>query len=324
MKKTLLLLLVMAATLQSCYQKPETIANNDIDPKLRETIKAKNDSLFEALSDSNSKVLEKLGSEKFNKFLVAKLNGVIWPFRKGYLTTDHEVYEEFYNKHTTVPDNSTIISAANGYTLTFQNEAKETYVSLLTSSYMGIDDYLITVIYCKRGNDWKIEEITAGLLSVYGKNAAQSYALAKEYYEKGYEWDAYQQLNIARQLLEPAQKLIKYPEEEEIMRDYESMDNKINSTYTMPQPIESINTKPIIQQLAVVKNAEGIFPLISYTTQIRLSDSVSLNNELKNIKAEVKEKFKWINFKQKYIYYRAYNVSGNGLLEDSYTFTEKN
>lgn len=324
MKKTLLLLLVLAATLQSCYQKPETIANNDIDPKLREIIKAKNDSLFEALSDSNSKVLEKLGSEKFNKFLVAKLNGVIWPFRKGYLTTDHEVYEEFHNKHTTVPDNSTINSATNGYTLTFQNEAKETYVSLLKSSYMGIDDYIITVIYCKKGNDWKIEEITAGLLSVYGKNAAQVYAQAKEYHEKGYEWDAYQQLNLARQLLEPAQKLIKYPEEKEIIRDYESMDKKISTNYYMPYILGNIDTKPIIQQLTVVKNTEGIFPLISYTTQIRLSDSVSLSNELKDIKTEVKKNYNWINFKQKYIYYRAYNVNDNGLIENSYTFTEKN
>lgn len=314
----------MAATLQSCYQKPETIANNDIDPKLREIIKAKNDSLFEALSDSNTKILEKLGSEKFNKFLVAKLNGVIWPFRKGYLTTDHEVYEEFHNKHTTVPDNSTINSAANGYTLTFQNEAKETYVSLLKSTYMGIDDYLVTVIYCKNGNDWKIEEATVGLLTAFGKTAPEYYKMAQESHEKGFEWDAFQQLNIARQLLEPAQKMIKYPNEEKIQSEYERMLNKIEANYSMPFTLNSIASHPSIEQITVVKNTEGIFPIISYTTQVKLNDSISLNNELKDIKTEVKKKYNWINFNQKYIYYRAYNVSRNGLIEDSYTFTEKN
>ena len=103
MKKTVFLFLTIATVLQCCSKKNQVLSNNNIDPQLREIIKAKNDSLFEAMSNSSTKVFNELGSPEFNKYLTANLNGFIWPFRKGLLTTEHTVYEEFHTKNTSAP-----------------------------------------------------------------------------------------------------------------------------------------------------------------------------------------------------------------------------
>lgn len=189
---------------------------------------------------------------------------------------------------------------------------------------MGIDEYLITVLYTKIDNKWKIDEINAGQIGMYGKNANDFYKLGKESEDKGFGWDAFNHYNSARNLISPAEKLISYPDAEDIISDFERMKAKVEYNYKMPYVLENIKTKPAIEEIRVIKNAEGIFPIISYTTKISVSDSVALAKEFKNVKAEIKKKYKGIDYNQKYIYYRAYNVNRNGLLEDNYTFSDVN
>ncbi|WP_417356940.1 hypothetical protein [Flavobacterium sp.] len=321
MKKALFALLLLAAALQSCDNKPETISNKDIDPKLREVIKAKNDSLFEALSNSSTKVFAQLGSDKFNDNLTANLNDVIWPFRKGMLETDHEVYEEFYSKHTKVNHEATILSSQHNYKLQFVNQNYETYVSLLKSTYRDVTDYLVTVIYEKIDNKWKITHITMGTLGSYDKDANDLFNDAKKFHDNGYDIDALHHAKMAKGSLEPAKNLIKYNFAKDIDDFGEKLANEINRTYPLPDTLFQIQSKPVVLNLNVVQNAEGIFPLISYESQIPPNDETSLNNEFEVVKKEIQKKYK-IDYSQKFVYYRAYNKNAQGLLSESKTFTE--
>ena len=107
--KLLLSFLLIAFLLQGCmYDTTETLANDKIDVKLRETIKAKNDSLLLALSNSSMKTFKALGSPDFIKHLQGRIENAVWAFRKGYLRTEYEVYDEYYNKHGKAPNNTKI------------------------------------------------------------------------------------------------------------------------------------------------------------------------------------------------------------------------
>ncbi|MUV02153.1 hypothetical protein GN157_00380 [Flavobacterium rakeshii] len=321
MKKALFALFLFAIALQSCDTKPETVSNNDIDPKLREVIKAKNDSLFEALSNSSTKVFSVLGSDRFNENLTANLSDVIWPFRKGMLETDHEVYEEFYSKHTKVNHEATILSSQHNYKLQFINQNYETYVSLLKSTYRDVTDYLVTVIYAKIDNKWKITHITMGALGAFNKDANNLFSDAKGFHNNGYDIDALHHASIANGYLEPAKNLIKYSFAKDIDDFIEKLANEINRTYPLPDTLSQIQSKPVILNFNIIQNAEGVFPLISYESQIAPNDETSLNDEFEVVKKEIQKKYK-IDYSQKFVYYRAYNKNAQGLLSESKTFTE--
>ena len=324
-KYTFLLFVIASLALQGCmYQQAESIANKDIDPKLREIIKAKNDSLFNALSNSSSKVLEKLGSPKFVKFMHSRLEGVIWPFRKGYLTTDYVVYDEFYNHHSTVPDNSVIAAPQKGYTFTFQNQQKETYVSLLKCTYQDMEDYVVAVIYSNINGEWKIEEIKAGQLGIYGKTPNDLYNEAQQLNEKGFSIDAISHIDAANSFLDPLENMLKYDEDKRIRYYQKDWAEKLNSTVILPYELREIHSKPVIGGITSVKNTEGFYPLINYITIVPVQDTLALGREFERVKAETEKAFPQIDFKQKYIYYRAYNKDPEtDILNKNYTFTVK-
>ncbi|RZJ41136.1 MAG: hypothetical protein EOO19_14710, partial [Chryseobacterium sp.] len=167
--KKILLLFVAGFLSQSCVQDSTiTKANKEIDQKLRTVIAKKNDSLLNALSDSNNKALLNLASPEFKEDMYRKLDKVLWPFRKGELETKSVVFDEFHNTHENFPNNSTIRSDGHGYNFTFTNNHAETYISLLKCTRNTTDDLLVTVIYARFGNDFKIIHTDIGELGLYG------------------------------------------------------------------------------------------------------------------------------------------------------------
>lgn len=217
MKIRLLLLALAAITLQSCNQL-DSIANKDIDQSLRNTIKVKNDSLFYAMSNANNNMLLQLGTPDFGKYMHARLKKVLWAFsRKNLDINNYSVYDEFYNTHSTAIANSVINNEERGYTFNFQNNAKETYVSMLKFTKNDTDDFLITVIYNRIGNDWKVEEIEGGQLGVHGKTAIDLFNDAKKFIERGSENRAIAYLTDAKYYLRPAGKMLIYNQEEDVL-----------------------------------------------------------------------------------------------------------
>lgn len=326
MKIKLLLLFLTGTILQSCmYQKADSIANKNIDQSLRNIIKAKNDSLFEALSNSDKKVLTQLGTPQFGKFLNARLGSVLWVFRGGVLETKYTVFDEYYNTHSTVPDNSVITNEDHGYTFTFQNNEKETYLSLLKFSRGGIDDYLITVIYNRMGNDWKIEKVEGGQLGIYGKTAHDLFNEAKKYKQSKFPLDAWFYLDAANTFLHPAGKMLAYDQETKMGIYTPIWTNEVNSLYKFPYTLDNIDTQPAIHQITCVKNPEGYYPLISYVTQVSVKDMPALSKEFEQIKNEIKKNYSTaMDFKKPYMYYRAYNLlPGSTQLGESFLIRDE-
>ena len=320
MKLKLLKFLFVAFLLQGCTNNTKTIANNNISPELRETIRVKNDSLLEAFSNSDMKTFKTLGSPDFVKHLQSRINNIVWAYRKGYLKTEYTVYKEYYNKHNKAPNNTTIECEEGEFTFKYGNNSKETYVSLLKSSYAdGVEDYLVTVIYELIDNQWKLNYVHIDPLGQYNKNAKEYFEIAKKNEKEGYIIDAYINCDIAKSCLTPAGDMLKYDNEDRILFYHKKWQEEINNKYQFPQYLDAINSTPIVIGIEPIKNNKGMFPLISYITPIPLQDSALLKMEFEEVKREVILIYTGLDFNKKDIYYRVYNKNNN---QDYYQFKE--
>jgi hypothetical protein len=304
------------------YDSAETFTDNQIHPKLRQAIKVKNDSLIQAMKLSDYKALKQLGSPEFVKFMHAKLkaNNVIWAFRRGLLDTDKAVvFHEYYNKHGKAPNNTVLESEEDAYTFTFTNKEKETYVCMLKASFNKTDDYLITIIYGLIDGQWKLNDIEVGGFGVYGKNAQDYFAMAQKAEEDDLIIDAFMYYDTANDFLEPSGKMMKYDNAEKINLYSKHLQNKVALEYRFPHKLDNMSTAPEFISIAPVKNAKGMYPIISYRTVLPIEDTISLKREYEQVKDEAKKLYTGLNFNKDFIYYRAYQATTG----ENYTFEDK-
>ncbi|GGB73534.1 hypothetical protein GCM10007424_11800 [Flavobacterium suaedae] len=311
MKFKAFLAVICITILQSCSNSTETLTNNQIDASLRETIKRKNDSLFDALSNSNMKALKALGSDDFNKHLRSRIESTVWAFRRGYLKEDNtEIYKEYYCKGT-ISKNMLIEDEENKYSITFSNTQPEAYVSLLKSKYGKMEDYLITVIYELVDGKWKLSNVETGLLGHFDKNAQDYFEIAKQKEKEGFLIDAAFNCDMAASFLEPAGDMLTYDNEERIEFYKNQWRKTLSEKYKFPYVLRNVESQPAIMGIEPIKTVKGVYPKISYQTPIHLDETEFLEMELAEIKKEIKKAIPDLDFSTDIIYYRAYNNSGS-------------
>ena len=144
-------------------------------------------------------------------------------------------------------------------------------------------------------------------LGQFGKNAQDYFELAQQKKEKGFLIDAFFNCDIAESCLTPADKMLKYNNEERILFYQKKWQEQINSKYKFPQPLHNINSVPKVAELRPINNQEGMFPLFSYETKVPIEDTLILEMEFEEVKREIKKIYTDLDFDRKYIYYRAFN-----------------
>jgi hypothetical protein len=324
--KTRLLLLLSFFALQGCmFGSGDLTANNEIDVKLRETIKTKNDSLLKAMATSDLKIYKALGSENFVKYLQANIRNVVWPYRNGYLDSKYTIFDEYYSEQSVSSTEVKIPSEEHGYTLSYVNEEEKTYVSLLkTSLYQN--DYLLMVIYGLTDKGWKINELEITMFGHYGKTAKDFYELAKKKEEEKFLIDAFGYADLAMVSIEEGEERLKFDDQKRMGLYRDKLKKELSEKYKFPKPIEDIRTQPEILGIETVTTKEGIYPVISYASGIPLKDSLALEDEYNVLKGKVKDIYPDLDFNKKYIYYKACNKlndqNGNSYME-SHDFIDK-
>lgn len=166
---------------------------------------------------------------------------------------------------------------------------------------------MITVIYELHDGKWKVNKVNVGLMGQFGKNAAENFAIAKQYKEEGHLVNALFYCDIARGCMDPADNMLKYEDADRMEYYSKQWADELNKKYPMPTFLENVSSTPQIVDIKPVVNPEGIFTMISYRTAVPLSDEEVINMEYNDIKKEMRKVFPDIDFNQKYVYYRAYN-----------------
>lgn len=288
----------------------DTIANDKIDSKLRTTIKSKNDSLLNAMSNSDLKAYKALASEKFIKHLQAKTRNFVWLYRVGYLDNKYTIFDEFYNNSSKPLVQIKIASEKNGYSFSFVNEDKETYVSVLkTSLYQN--DYLLIVTYGRTDKGWRITDIEASMFGHYGKTAKEYYEMAQQREKDGKLIDAVLYADLAVASIKESETMVKFDDEEN-MEPYQSkLRSKLNEKYKFPRKLDGIDTQPEIMNIEYKLTKEGMFPMIVYKTTIPVKDEEKLKTEYEQVKTKAKSIFIEMDFNKQIVFYKAYNVLPN-------------
>ena len=319
MKKTLTLALIaVMALLQSCT-KIETVANKDIDTALKNTIKAKNDSLIKALITSNLPIFKALGSDNFVKNLQANTRNVSSFYRKHFFTKEYTVFDEYHITDSKTGSKNDILSASHGYTFTFVNDEKESYLSLLKVSNYQFD-FVIAVTYGRSGNGWKIYELDNFFIGNCGKTVYDLYNLAKQNEGKGFLLDAFVYAGAANDCLNGEDVKFKWTNEKSIKLYLKTIENKVAQKYSFPIALNRINSKPLITGIEARVIASGVVPAITYQTSFSLKDTLNLKKENEAIKKEIRSIFKDLD-SHTTIVYRAQPVSGSP--DGSYDLIDK-
>jgi hypothetical protein len=295
-----ILLLFMAA----CGEGTKTFTGSQIDSTLRETIKGKNNRLIEGLNTNSNNILHGLITEDFRKKYHAKLNKVIWFFRHGDMDGSYKVYEEFHTIHTGAPTNY-VLESEKGFEFTFQRNQPQSYISLLRVEN-NMESYLIAVVYEFVENDWKINDIFAGMFAVYGKDAQEYYALAKKQAKKGYTVDALNFVDIAEELTDPANGHLKFDNADKMQLAKKIWKKEVYSTYQFPISLSADTKSPRILGISPIRNRYGFTYVFNYATSIPLTSETVLAQECDQVKKAVKKHFKKLDFNKPIMYYRAY------------------
>ncbi len=319
MKTKALFFLLLAVMLQACNSS-DTTEGTAIDSKLRNTIAKNNERLVQALLNSDSDEYKALGTKDFVAHLRAKIEPVVWPFRKGTIDPKFTVFKEYHIKNDRVPGYAVMESEEKNYKITLEMDTQESYLSMLRMKYGGTDDYLLTVHYVLEDGQWKVTDLKLGLWGIDGKDAQDYYKMAQQSEKDGYILDAFFASDVARTCLKPAGTLLAYNNADKIEFYTKEWMDECNKQYHFPQALPEAGKDVQVIELTYVKSPEGTHPMFKYIAPTPMGGAEAAEREHMRVRKAIKDFYKGMDFSnKKNIYYRAYNGSIYG---DHHDFKE--
>jgi hypothetical protein len=327
MRNILFLILALSMLFQSCKvgtsgswidENIPTELKNEINKLDKAVVKAVTDKNSDHLKANLSKVLiEKSGKDIDN--LIEQIANVI-------SNPNYQVLNQFYVKNTTTGVGNTVISGVgetNDYVIHYQALNKEMFISILIPQD-SLDELIITNIYGKYPDGWKLNILQFGQYKINGRTAPELYLKAKSEYEKGYLIDAGNDMFLNSIVAKPANNFWQYQNEKEMKKFYETVMSEIKTKYVFPFTINEIKSAPKIVNIFPQGTRDGYFPMIEYLTNIDLHDTTKTKAENNLIHQSIGNIFEGIDKDKKFIFYKAFNEIPNGTKEvQTYGFVKE-
>jgi hypothetical protein len=317
----LLLIVFAAAIFQSCdlLDSEKTWRNEHINFDTRMEIKRLDDVLFTAFVNRDVARVKSMLAPKCLEQDGDKIDTLVGTIHSIIQTAHYSVVDE-YDVHCTKPGKTNTIESGKGdedYTLSYLAMNKETYVSLMLPAGVG-NNILILVVYGKYNDEWKINILYFDAYCCNYKTAPQCYKIAKDCYAKSYFIDAVEYMAMAKNCLKPGGVVFEYNKEKEISDYAERIMSEVNLMYHLPITLDSIDTKPKVAAITPQAAHDGVYPMVSYITSIKTSDTAALRKENEKIKPVVSRLFNGIDKDKKYVIYRALNKEPGGNISPKY------
>ncbi len=290
--------------------------NEHIDAESRDQIKTHNDKIVEALNENDSKKLITVFSDQLKaKTNAQDLETFVKTAHEAVPTKEYSLLDEYLTQKSSVGSIATVFKGVSGeydYSVNYEVLTKDSYVSLVKIG--GPEgEVLLTCIYGKYENDWKLNVLRIGEYSYFGKNAIDFYKQAKTNYASGNLIDAANNMEVAKKIGLPGENYFHYQKETEIKDFATKVFSEANAKFPMPMKISEIETHPQIFKVSPKPISEGIFPMVTYISKIDLKDTVALKKENEELKKIIGTIFPGIEKGKKYVFFQAYNdiPSGN-------------
>ena len=237
----------------------------------------------------------------------------------------YDILDEYHVHASSAETSVTVLSGNNDdndYTFTFNCVNKDSYVSLLLLNDNG-NQFLLAAVYGKYQNGWKLNILKLGQYSFFGKTAPDYYHSAKLDDKKMYLIDAVDNITISNACLQPAGTLWHFIREKEIIDFRDSVLREANAKYELPLTLDNVKGKPKIFRIFPNRAKEGFTPMIYYTTNINLEDTIALKIQNEKIRKEVDSIFTGIQKNNKFICYGVFNEIPEGKETDhGYVFVD--
>ncbi|NBW35659.1 MAG: hypothetical protein EBR30_11715 [Cytophagia bacterium] len=314
-KDLLFLTILTVFGLQSCnVGTTGSWKDESIEQKTKNEIETLDKKVFEAVTNKNSDLLKSIMSDKLLEKSGAEIDQLIEQASSVIITTEYKVLNQFQVKNSSTGIGNTILSGVSGlndYIIHYEALNSEMFISLLISEN-GLDEVVVTNIYGKYPDGWKLNIIQFGQYKANGQTAPELYSKAKEEYENGYLIDAANNMFLSSMIANPANKFWQYQKEDEMKEFYEKAMTEIKSKYKFPMTFEKIDTKPQILTIYPKGTADGYFPMIEYLTNLDLEDTIKTKAEFEKVHLEIVKTFNGIEKGKKYILYKAYSEIPDG------------
>ena len=325
MNTKVILFLFIAFIFQSCHFSSSKFSiDQSIDTATRQQIKTLNDKLFKDITNKDFAGLRSLMSPGLlNKFVGD--SGKFIEQASQIQVDSYDILNEYSVQASAAGTRVTVLPEKkddNDYTYTFQSASKNSYVSLLLLNNFG-NQYLLTAVYGKYQNEWKLNILKLGQYSFFGKTAPDYYQMAILDYKKNYLVDAVDNISLSDLCLQPSGTLWHYKKEKEIADFRDSVLGKTNAKYKFPLTLENIESKPKIFRIYPQAIKEGFFPMVYYISTINFKDTIALKQENEKVRIKADSIFTGINKDKKFVFYWAFNKMPDGQnLEENRGFVD--
>lgn len=286
-----------------------TKKNDQIDESVRNTIKGLNDQLIKDLVNNDIEGLKAIMSADLQAQVAADLAKMSTSLKDVFKSEKYETIDAYYTvglKNAPTLEHHSKDRENNNYSFKYKARSKDMYVSLLLPESLD-NEIMVTAVYGKYGDEWKLNILRFGQYSYFKKLAPTYLKLSEESYKQGNLIDAVNHIILGKQCMEPASELFTYEKEAEINAMHEKVMNDINAKYTFPITVDKVPSKPQIFRLLPHITEEGYYPIIYYLSKYSLDDSLSLKVEYEGMRKEMGKMFKGIDTDTKYVYYWAFN-----------------
>lgn len=315
MRKLIILTILIAFGLQSCkLGTMGTWKDENIEPGLKSEIKALDKKVIEAVTTKNAKLLKSIMSDQLLKKSAGNIDQIIEQASNVISSSDYKILNQYQTKNSTEGIGNTIISGMselNDYIIHYKALNEEMFISLIIPK-SGIDEFIVTNIYGKYPDGWKLNILQLGQYRVNGQTAPELYTQAKKEYDSGYLMDAANNMFLSSRVVKPANNFWQYQNEKEMKELYEKVMTEINSKYKFPMTLDEIDSKPQILSIYPKGTVDGYFPMIEYLTNLDLNDTVSTKMEYETVHSEIVKAFNGIDKNKNYIFYKAFSEMPDG------------
>jgi len=326
MKYSILFLIPIIIFFESCkIGTNETLKDERINQNLKTEIEKLDKEILKAVSTNDTELLKTIMSEQLIEESKGNLNQIIEHAGEIITSSEYQILNQFYVKNSTEGINNTIQSfdgKLNDYIIQYKALNKDIFVSLLIPKGESSEDFVITNIYGKYSEGWKLNIIQFGRYKVEGETAPELYMRAKDEYSKGNLIDAANIIYVSSQIAKPSGVYWTYKLENERKDFEEKIIKEANEKYSFPLTIQEVETKPQILTIYPKATEEGFFPMIEYLTKIDLKDTIATKSENDQIHNIIGKTFKGIDKNKKYIFYRAFSEISETKPISSYGFVK--
>ncbi|WP_295770415.1 hypothetical protein [uncultured Mucilaginibacter sp.] len=298
-------LFVINTVLISCKPTPGTWINEKIPANKQEKFHQLNAELLKTLKANDPRQLENIMSKEF---LEAPGNNRLIELCSIRMRDDKNVLlDEYYIVHPT-PEIITLKTFKydiNSYSLRYEPLTQERYISLYTLQ-QNADKWLLTAIFNKYKYGWKVAGLELKPYTIWGKTAPELYLQARQDYDQGYLVNATTAMELAYKCADP-NSMWTYDELDDMDGFYNKVITEVHDKYKFPVVLNDVDTKPQIIKIFNQDRGEGNYPMIYYTSKIKVTDTAALKREHEAVKKTIGKVMPGIDKNKKYLYYTVFN-----------------